>query len=367
MFWRLRVLPWLFLCLSLPRVAWGAEEPLISAPWAALMEARTGQFLYTKNAHAERPPASTTKVLTAILALELGRLDAEVTVSEYAATTPGASIDLVAGTTWRLEALIKGALMNSGNDATVAIAEHLAGSEETFAWMMNRKSRLLGAFRSHFVNPNGLPADGHYSTAHDLAVMSRYALQHPVFRRIVATLEDEINGYPDQQRLLYNTNRLLTSYPGADGVKTGTTEEAGHCLVASATREGRQLIAVVLRSWDRYEDAGRLLDYGFTAFHLEQVEAGQRVGTVYVPNGRAQELPVVSAADVAWSVPVEDMEELEKRVLLPRTVKAPVNKGQVLGTIQFLYRGEEVASAPLVAAGKIRAESWLSSFLKGPN
>ncbi|MGI9952036.1 D-alanyl-D-alanine carboxypeptidase family protein [Moorellaceae bacterium AZ2] len=365
MFSWLRVLPWLFLCLSLPPAAFGAEEPVISAPWAALMEASTGQFLYTKNAHVERPPASTTKILTAILALELGRLDGEVRVSEHAADTPGASIDLVAGTTWRLEDLIKGALINSGNDATVAIAEHLAGSEETFAWMMNRKSRLVGAYRSHFVNPNGLPADNHYSTAYDLAVMSRYALEHPLFRRIVATRQDEISGSHGQHRLLYNTNRLLDAYPGADGVKTGTTDEAGHCLVASATREGRQLIAVVLRSWDRYDDARRLLDYGFASFYLERVRAGQGVGKVYVPNGRQKELPVVSSSDVAWAVPVEDMAQLEKKVILPRTMKAPVRKGQVVGSIKLLYRGEEVASAPLLAAQDVQAESWLSRFLKG--
>lgn len=358
----IRVLPCFFLCFTLAFAAEAASGPDISAPWAVLMEGSTGQVLYAKQAHEARPPASTTKIMTAILALELGRLDSEVKVSQYAATTPGASVDLLPETIWKLEDLIKGALINSGNDACVAIAEHLAGSEETFAWLMNRKAKLLGAYHSHFVNPNGLPDDNHYSTAYDLAVMSRYALDHPLFRQIVGTRQAIIQG-SDGPRYLYNTNRLLGSYEGADGVKTGTTDAAGQCLVASATREGRQLIAVVLRSWDRYRDARDLLDYGFNSFYLERVTAGEEMGKVYVPNGRQKDLTVAPSQDVAWSVPVEKLARLEKRVILPPVMKAPVKRGQVVGVVKLVYEGEEVASAPLVAAEAITAESGFFRFL----
>lgn len=361
-FWG-KILTVFFLCISFPLVGEAKDAPWISAPGAILLEASTGQVLYAKNAHQERPPASTTKILTAILGLELGRLDDYVKVSKYAASTPGASIDLVPGVILRLEDLIKGALLNSGNDATVAIAEHLAGSEETFAWLMNRKAVLLGAFQSHFVNPNGLPAEGHYSTPYDLGVITRYALTHPLFRQMVKVRQAQIMT-SDGPRYLYNTNRLLGSYKGADGVKTGTTNAAGQCLVASATREGRQIIAVVLRSEDRYEDASALLDYGFESFYLEKVSGGQKVGKVYVPNGQKKEIGVVTAREVAWAVPMEKMDQLEKRVFLSPRVKAPVQKGQVLGRIVLLCQGKEVSSADLVAEEGVPAERGLIPFWK---
>ncbi|MCG0277271.1 MAG: D-alanyl-D-alanine carboxypeptidase [Thermanaeromonas sp.] len=360
--WR-KVLTVFFLCITFPLQVKAQEAPWVSAAAAILLEASTGQVLYAKNAHQERPPASTTKIVTAILGLELGRLDGYVKVSKYAASTPGASIDLVPGVVLRLEDLLKGALLSSGNDATVAIAEHLAGSEETFAWLMNRKAVLLGAFRSRFVNPNGLPAEGHYVTAYDLAVITRYALAHPLFSQMVKTRQAEIMA-SDGPRYLYNTNRLLGSYPGADGVKTGTTNAAGQCLVASATRNGRQLIAVVLRSDDRYEDASNLLDYGFNSFYLEKVREGQRVGTVYVRNGQKQEIGAVASREVAWAVPKDKISQLEKRVILYPRVKAPVQKGQVVGRIVLLYQGKEVSSADLVAEEGVPAERRLIPFWK---
>ncbi|MBC7325053.1 MAG: D-alanyl-D-alanine carboxypeptidase, partial [Moorella sp. (in: Bacteria)] len=256
------------------------------------------------------------KILTAILALELGRLDAPVKVSKYAATTPGASIYLTPGEVLPLGDLIKGALINSGNDASVAIAESLAGTEEDFAWLMNRKARQLGAYQTHFRNPHGLPDPGHYTTAYDLAVITRYALNNPTFRRIVATREDQMAG-PDGLRYLYNTNRLLGTYPGADGVKTGTTDAAGQCLVASATREGRQLIAVVLGSDDRYRDTRALLDYGFENFYTENARAGEAVARVYVRNGEATSVPVAPVMTVGYTVTMDKAGLLEKRVLLP--------------------------------------------------
>ncbi|MDN5361615.1 MAG: hypothetical protein PWP70_662 [Moorella sp. (in: firmicutes)] len=348
----------LLFCLS-TAPARAAGEPEITAPAAVLMEAGTGQVLYERGAGEERPPASTTKIMTAILALELGRLDTPITVSANAAATEGASIYLQKGEILTLGDLVKGALLESGNDATVAIAEGLAGSEAGFAFLMNRKAWLLGARHTHFNNPNGLPDPGHYTTAYDLALIARYALGNPAFRRLVATVEDQIPG-PAGVRYLYNTNRLLGSYPGADGVKTGTTAAAGQCLVASATRGGRQLIAVVLGSADRYGDTRNLLDYGFKDFYYEGVKAGEPVGQVYVANGETAGVRVAPAADAGFTVPLAQAGLLEKRLLLPRVVKAPIRKGQEVGRVQFLFQGREVASAALAATADVPAVPWWS-------
>jgi len=341
-------------CLSWPGQARAAAEPDLTATAAVLMEAGTGQLLYDRRAGAELPPASTTKVLTAILALELGRLDAPVKVSRYAAATPGASIYLQTGEVLPLIDLVKGALINSGNDAAVAIAESLAGTEADFAWLMNRKARQLGAYHTHFVNPNGLPAPGHYTTARDLALMARYGLGNSLFRRLVATVSDQIPA-PDGWRYLYNTNRLLGTYPGADGVKTGTTDAAGQCLVASATRQGRQLIAVVLGSCDRYADTRALLDYGFNSLYAEAAAAGEPVAQVYVKNGVTTSVAVTPAMTVGYTVTMAKAALLEKRILLPAYVKAPVHRGDELGRVQILFQGQEVASTALVAARDVAA------------
>ncbi|CEP66821.1 Peptidase S11, D-alanyl-D-alanine carboxypeptidase A [Moorella glycerini] len=350
-------------CLFWSGAAKAAGEPYLTAPAVVLMEAGTGQVLYEHGAREERPPASTTKIMTAILALELGRLDTPVKVSKYAATTPGASIYLTTGEVVKLGDLVKGALLNSGNDATVAIAESLAGTEEDFAWLMNRKARQLGANHTHFKNPHGLPDPGHYTTAYDLALMTRYALGNPVFRRLVATQEDQIPA-PDGVRYLYNTNRLLGSYPGADGVKTGTTNAAGQCLVASATRGGRQLIAVVLGSSDRYADARALLDYGFNGFYTETARAGEPAGQVYVKNGEVISVPVAPVVTTGFTVSMDQAALLEKRVLLPAFVKAPISKGQELGQVKILFQGREVASSTLVATRDVAALPWWSMFKK---
>lgn len=264
---KLLLIPGLFLLAFFSLAPVYAGEPQVAAKAAIVIDAAGGQILYAKSAHTPMPPASTTKIMTALLAVEEGDLEAQVVISPRAAAVGEASIYLQAGETLTLEELIKGALIPSGNDAAWAIAEEMAGSVELFAVLMNRKAFALGAFNTNFVNPNGLPAVNHYTSAYDLALMARKAMDNPKFREVVATRQDWIsynNG--EARRYLKNTNRLLWSYPGADGVKTGTTREAGSCLVASASQNGRRLIAVVLNSTNRYGDAARLLDYGFTLF-----------------------------------------------------------------------------------------------------
>jgi len=238
--------------------------PSLNATSALLMDYTTGQILYQKNASERRPPASTTKMLTAIIAIESGNLDRTVIATKNAARADGSSIYLKAGEQHSLRELLYGILLNSGNDASIAVAENIAGSEQKFAERMTAKAHQIGAIHSHFQNCNGLPATGHFSTACDLAVIARYALHNPVFAGIVRTKRKLISwpGHP-RERILLNHNKLLWSYQYADGVKTGYTEEAGRCLVSSATQSGRRLIVVVLKSKDIYGDSTKLFDYGF--------------------------------------------------------------------------------------------------------
>ncbi|MCW2277887.1 D-alanyl-D-alanine carboxypeptidase family protein [Heliophilum fasciatum] len=237
--------------------------PSVTAEYAILIDAADRRILFERSAMTPRPPASTTKIITALLGVDMGDPEEETIVSQHAGTTGEASIHLFPGERVLFGDLLTGALVKSGNDACVAIAEHIAGSEEFFALWMTTKARLLGAKHSHFYNPNGLPHRLHVASAYDLAVVSAEAMRKEAFAAIVkqryATLEHR-QGWPKE---IKNTNKLLWSYPFADGIKTGTTKAAGACLVASATKGDKHLIAVVLHSDDRFGDCQRLLEYGF--------------------------------------------------------------------------------------------------------
>lgn len=341
-----------------------AATPQVTAASAVLIEGATGQVLYAKNADEPRPPASTTKILTALLALQLGDPGEVVTASPRAAAIGEASIFLRPYEKLTLEEMVKGALIKSGNDAALALAEHVAGSQEMFAWLMNRKSRLVGARGSNFVNPHGLPAPSHRATAHDLALIARYALGHPIFAATVRTRETTIPwpGY-NWQRYLRNTNRLLWSYPGATGVKTGTTREAGPCLVAAAAQEERQLIAVVLNCRDRYSDAARLLDYGFQEYRLVTYPPGSWSTEIRVRGGTADTVHVANAEVVAISIPREQADAVEEVVELPPEVAAPVRAGDPVGRVELVLGGRELATAPLVTTAAVERAGW-SHWLK---
>lgn len=239
--------------------------PSIRAAAAVLMEAKSGKTLYTKNPHQIRPPASLTKIMTAILALEETDLNASVRVSSAAAGKRGSSMRLVRGERQRVEDLLYGLMLPSGNDAAVAIAEQVAGTEAEFARMMTAKARQLGMINTGFQNASGLPAYGHYSTAYDLALLARYALKNKKFSEIVATKEKMVPGSQEgRTRRLINHNKLLWRYKYATGMKTGYTSSAGECLIASAARKGVTLIVVLLKDNNRYADAENLFEYGFS-------------------------------------------------------------------------------------------------------
>ncbi|NLG84230.1 MAG: D-alanyl-D-alanine carboxypeptidase [Firmicutes bacterium] len=342
--------------------------PYVSAASAVLLEATTGTILYAKNEHVRRAPASTTKIVTALIALERGDLRSLVTVGPRAGWTPGSSVGLRPGDRLSLGELLQGLMLSSGNDAGVAIAEHVARSEEEFVRLMNLRAREFGAFNTNFRNPHGLPALGHYTTAFDLALITRYALRHPTFARLVRTREEELQWAVGERRLpLTNTNRLLWSFAGADGVKTGTTSEAGHCLVASATRDGRQLIAVVLRSADRWHDAATLLAYGFEAFRLLRLaKEGREIARLRVAGGRSPTVALVPRTDLAVVCPKGQEHLLRLHLSLAREpIPAPVLPHRVLGRLTVTYDGEEVEGVDLLPREAVRKRSWWPPFAWG--
>ena len=295
------------------------EGPAITAQAAALIELNTGTVLYAKNPRAPWAPASTTKVLTGLVALEIANdLDEIVTVSRRAASTRGSSAHLVAGQKIRMRDLLYGLLLRSGNDAAVAIAEHLGGgSEAAFMELMNQRAKELGAAETHFVNPHGLDAPGHMTTALDLAILTRAALLHPDFAEIVASREYT----PDGSGVWQNTNRLLWRLEGAVGVKTGTTGQAGYCLVAAVSRNGMRLLSVVLGSGNRWNDSTVLLEHGFRNFHLVNM-ANQGEAVAALPLGGSPDgLGVVAAQPLRAVVRDQDVSRVQARIEL-ETIEA---------------------------------------------
>jgi D-alanyl-D-alanine carboxypeptidase (penicillin-binding protein 5/6) len=319
----------------------------ISAAAAVLMDVETGDILFGKQVDTRRPPASTTKIMTAILGLELGRPDEVVIVSQKAAAVGEATLHLDPGEKITLYELITGALVRSGNDACVAIAEHIVGSEEQFVKLMNKKALALGAQNTHFENTNGLPRKEHYSTAKDLALMARHGLQIPQFSSIIRQKETEIHFLePDVFMDLKNTNKLLWNYPYANGVKTGTTTAAGKCLVASATKEGRQLVAVVLNAPDRFGDAKKLLEWGFEKTETVRV----------VDAGQIAEFPSTNRSvqafinnPIAVSIPKTERKNLQTRVVWEKTAYKSVSAGERLGRLEVWLGEQKLNSVPLLS------------------
>jgi D-alanyl-D-alanine carboxypeptidase (penicillin-binding protein 5/6) len=340
--------------------------PNVTADSAVLIDAATGRVLWGHNANVPRHPASTTKMMTALVALERADPARIVEVGRDAAATPGSSARLSPGQRFTLAALLRGLLLRSGNDAAVAIADAVAGSVPAFADLMNAKAAELGLRDTHFENPHGLTSALHRSSAFDLALIARAGLRIPAFAEIVDSAVAEMPGEtPDGRtirRELHTTNRLLLAYDWVDGVKTGTTSAAGSCLVASGTRGGLQLIAVVLHSDDRWGDALRILQWGFA--HFSAVVAavpGATVGSLPVADGPRRDSRVtLRAAGRLWApLGLDELPWVTLRRSGPAHLTAPVRPGQAAGTLTLLVSGEPLARVPLVAAAAVpRASVW---------
>ena len=339
--------------------------PRVTARSAVVMEARTGRVLYERNMNDRRFPASTTKIMTLILALERGNLDDVVTVSAHAAGTEGSTIWLEPGDKITLRELLYGMMLHSGNDATVAVAEHIAGSVDAFARLMTEKAKELGATDTHFVNANGLPDDAHYTTAHDMALIASYGYSLPGFEAIVSTKEITFPWVKDDTHRLRNENQMLWLYEGGNGVKTGYTEAAGRCLVSAAKRDGIQLVAVVLDSNWMWNDSILLLDYGFREIETTTVvKQGMKVGSCTVSGSRTRRVEVQAAEDVVLPV-IEGKAGYKQEVELPKALKAPVTAGETIGKLHIYYEGKEVATTDLVAAQAAERQSFFRTVWTG--
>lgn len=316
-------------CLVMPGAA---AEMEVSAKSAALYVPETGQMLYEKAADARMPMASVTKMMTAICAIELADPETVVTVSDTAALAEGSSMYLKPGEQLPMEELLKGLMLVSGNDAAAAVAEGTSGSVSAFVEQMNQKAALLGLQNTHFRNPSGLPEEGHYSSARDLAVLAAYSLENPRFAELVSMQSATVaatNAYG--VRYLTNHNKLLRNYEGAIGVKTGFTKAAGRCLVSAAERDGVRLVAVTLSDPDDWNDHARMLDAGFSRVkRLEQDEFARLAArTAAVVGGSSSSVPLLCEGDPPLVVDGRYSASVE----LPHFLYAPVKEGEQVGML----------------------------------
>ena len=347
-----------------------ADEEL-SAPSAILMEAETGSILYEKASHEVRPCASITKVMTLLLTMEAidsGKiaLTDEVAASAHAASMGGSDIWLKEGEVMSVDDLIKATVVMSANDAAVVLAEHVAGTEDEFVGMMNARAKELGMADTVFKNCNGLDEEGHLTSAHDVAVMSRELIRHEKIFDYTTIWIDEIRGGQTQ---LVNTNKLIKTYPGITGLKTGTTSAAGSCISATAERGGLKLIAVVLgcpSTKDRFADAAALLDYGFAGWTVTEPETPELV-PVPVKNGMQTEVEIEAEAALPMLVKKGSESEVTCEVSISESLEAPVEMGQEAGVLTYTLGGEVLQIRKVLtkaAVEKITLPSALTVLLE---
>lgn len=365
---------WFFLLFILSfNTAAAAENVLkaklepISAEAAVLLDWNSGRVLYAKKPHLQKPMASTTKIMTAIIALEKGNLHDEIITSAQAAAVGGSSIWLEAGEKKTLEELLYGLMLRSGNDAATAIAEHIGGSVESFADLMTGRAKEIGAVNTSFRNPHGLHHPDHYTTAYDLAAIASHAMGINEFRTIISTPQITISwpGHP-WDRHLYNQNKLLEIYPGAEGIKTGWTTPAGRCFAGAAKRDGRRLIVVVLNAPQMWEDTVALLDYGFNNFtSYPLIKTQQFLKSIAVQDGISGKVEAVAGSSFYY--PLENEEEITKatyRFLVQEPLKAPLRKHERIGELEIYFDGQIVGAIDLLAGSEVKEISLWNKIKK---
>ena len=369
----------MFLCLSLILLgnvnATDKTSLSIASPSALLMDLKTGKILYKKNIDNKMYPASLTKVLTAIITLENCDLNEIATVSYDAVMriSPGyVTANLQVGEELTVDQLLHVLMVGSSNDAAIVLAEHISGSVEEFSKKMNEKAKELGCTSSNFVNPNGAHDENHYSTAHDLAIISRYAMQNETFRELISTTYYKLpttNKYSKEDRFFTTTNALILKnnayyYKYANGVKTGFTTPAGNCLIASAKKGDLELLTVVLGAGqnekgesNRYLDTTNLFEYGFSNYDIKEIiESGGVVQTVNVKNATrdTKKLDSVVAEDISALVKASDKDiAVLPQVHLNENLKAPINKGDVIGSVTYTVDGIDY-TADLIASNDVK-------------
>ena len=347
-------------------------ELVDNAKSAVLIERDTGTILYNKNSDEMLPPASMTKIMTMLLimeAIDLGKIkwDESIRTSEYAASMGGSQIFLEPGEEMTTEEMLKGIAIGSANDASVAMAERIAGSEEAFVEMMNAKVKELGLKNTVFKNVTGLPEDGHYSTAHDMAVMAKELLKYEGITKFTGTYEAYLREQSDKKFWLVNTNRLVRFYPGVDGLKTGFTNEAKYCLTATAEKDGMRVIAVVFgapTSKERNAQISKMLDYAFAQYQTHPMyERSFSVGEVKVSKGSESKVEALTSEPISLLTKKgEKVDDVKKEITYEKDLKAPIEKGQTIGTLKLVKNGETLVSSPLVAKASVKEANWWTLY-----
>ena len=339
---------------------------------AILIERDTGKVLYEKNSNESLPPASMTKIMTMLLimeALDEGKLsyDEKVRASEYAASMGGSQIFLEAGEEMTVEELLKGIAIGSGNDAAVAMAERIAGSEEAFIDMMNKKAEELELKDTKFQNTTGLPVEEHYSSAYDMAIMSKELLKYEDITKYTGKYEAYLREDTDNKFWLVNTNKLVRFYPGVDGLKTGFTREAMYCLTATAEKDGMRVIAVVFGAptpKDRNAQVTKMLDYAFSQYKTHPMfERNHVMGSAKISKGKDKTLDVVTSEPISLLTKKgENIDDVSQKVTVHKDLKAPIKKGDPVGELVIEKNGEKLIQSPLVAKEDIDKASWWDLF-----
>ncbi|MFO7820348.1 MAG: D-alanyl-D-alanine carboxypeptidase family protein [Halanaerobacter sp.] len=356
----------------------------VEAKSAILMDFETGQVLFRKNENLELPPASITKIMTLLLtaeALEEGEvsLDDQVEISSFAESMGGSQVWLAEGEEYSLKDILKAVVLPSANDACVALAEHIGGTEQNFVNMMNRRAKELGLEHTHFVNTTGLPAEHekHYTSAHDIAVMGRELIK--VYPEVLDWSAKRVDYIKNGNLRIYTTNNLIGYYPGADGIKTGWTEKAKYCLAGTAERGERRLISVVMKTDSenaRVEQSAELLDYGFKAFYKANLIGPQKqTAKVEVQGGKKLEVPVATSEGFSAVIKRGTKELIEQKVQTVDKLEAPVDKGTTAGKIVFVHEDDpdnQLGEVELVTTEKVekanifvRIFRWLKEFILG--
>ncbi len=345
----------------------------LESPSALLMDYDTGTILYEKNPHEKLPIASITKVMTTLLALEAiedGRigLDDEVTVSEYAASMGGSQVFLDRGEKLPVSAILKAIIVSSGNDASVAIAEKISGTEEAFVSRMNERAKELGMNNTSFSDCTGLSDEGNYSTAYDISIMSRELLKHPIFFKWSTIWLDNLKEAKNNTELT-NTNRLVRFYDGCDGIKTGSTSKAKYCLSATAKRGNLRLISIVLAaptSKTRFNEASKLMDYGFANYEaIPILKKGALVKKqINIIGGKEKALSGLASDDLSMLQKKGESEDYELVDLIEEPIKAPIKKGDIIGSVLVKRDGKEIDSVDILADRDIEVANIYDYFVQ---
>lgn len=340
----------------------------IKAKSAILMEVNTGEVLYEQNSDQSLPPASITKIMSLLLVMEAidsGKFSTEdvITASEHAAGMGGSQIWLEPGESMTVDDLLKASVIASANDAMVALAEAVSGSEEGFVQKMNERAEQLGMSNTHFVNATGLDAEGHISSARDVAVMSAELIKHNLIKNYSTVWMDTLR---DGESELVNTNKLVRFYDGTTGLKTGTTSGAGYCLSATAERNGLNLVAVIMSgetSADHFNGAKKLLDYGFANYEYVTVTPQLETDETDIKNGVKKKIGIETTQNFCALLKKSDSAQVTQRINLNQNISAPVEKGCSIGSVDFYLNDEQIGSIDITAAESIKKFNFLTAFL----